>query len=156
MRASLGYGQGMTSNPDSNGGFAIVNPDDVEDHYAGSDFPGEFRRLTAELGCEQLLATLIRVPPHADFEQGTGHFHDEVEELYLVTRGTLTMRFGDEIRRVSAPAAVSVAPNTPRSHRNEHAEPAEMWAISRKIDRTDATKIDDFWEASADASQHRQ
>ena len=30
-----------------------------------------------------------------DFEQGTGHFREEVEELYRVTRGTLTMRFGD-------------------------------------------------------------
>jgi mannose-6-phosphate isomerase-like protein (cupin superfamily) len=155
MRATLGYGQGMTSNPDSNGGFAIVNPDEVEDRYAGSDVPGEFRRLTAELGCEQLSVTLIRVPPHSDFGQGTGHFHDEVEELYLVTRGTLTMRFGDEIRTVHAPAAVSLAPGTPRSHRNEHAEPVEMWAISRKIDRADATKIDGFWVASADASQHR-
>jgi mannose-6-phosphate isomerase-like protein (cupin superfamily) len=96
------------------------------------------------------------VPPHSDFEQGTGHFHDEVEELYLVTRGTLTMRFGDEIRTVRAPAAVSVAPSTPRSHRNEHGEPVEMWAISRKIDRPDATKIDDFWEVSADARQHRE
>ena len=53
----------MTSNPDSNGGFAIVNPDDVEDHYEGSDVPG------------------------------------------------------DEIRTVRAPAAVSVAPGTPRQHR---------------------------------------
>jgi hypothetical protein len=48
-----------------------VNPDDVQDHYEGSDVPGEFRRLTAELGCEQLSATLIRAPPHSDFEQGT-------------------------------------------------------------------------------------
>jgi mannose-6-phosphate isomerase-like protein (cupin superfamily) len=155
MGVTLGYGQGMTSNRDSNGGFAIVNPDEVEDHYEGSDVPGEFRRLTSELGCEQLAATLIRVPPNSDFEQGSGHFHDEVEELYLVTRGTLTMRFGDEIRTVRAPAAVSVAPSTPRSHRNETAEPVEMWAISRRIDHSDATKIDDFWEASADARQHR-
>ena len=145
----------MTNNRDSNSGFAVVNPDEVEDHYEGSGVPGEFRRLTADLGCEQLSVTLIRVPPNSDFEQGTGHFHDEVEELYLVTRGTLTMRFGDEVRTVRAPAAVSVAPNTPRSHRNESAEPVEMWAISRKIDHGDATKIDDFWEASADAKQHR-
>src|SRR5262249_39562002 len=127
----------------------------VADHYKGSDVPGEFRRLTDELGCEQLSVTLIRVPPHSDFEQGTGHFHDEVEELYLVTRGTLTMRFGDEIRRVNAPAAVRVAASTPRSHRNENAEPVEMWAISRKVDAPDASKIDDFWEASADAKQRR-
>jgi mannose-6-phosphate isomerase-like protein (cupin superfamily) len=135
-------------------GYAIVDPDDVRDAYEGTDVPGEFRRLTRALGCEQLSATLIRVPPHSDFEQGTGHFHDEVEELYLVTRGTLTMRFGDEVHRVGPNAAVRVAPQTPRSHRNEGEEPVEMWAISRKIDHSDATKIDDFWEASPDARQH--
>jgi mannose-6-phosphate isomerase-like protein (cupin superfamily) len=134
--------------------YAILHPDDVRDTYEGSDVPGEFRRLTGPLGCEQLAATLIRVPAHADFEQGTGHFHDDVEELYLVTRGTLTMRFGDEIRTVGPGSAVRVAPRTPRSHRNEGDEPVEMWAISRKIDRSDATKIDDFWEASPDARQH--
>jgi mannose-6-phosphate isomerase-like protein (cupin superfamily) len=135
--------------------YAIVNPDDVDDAYAGTDVPGEFRRLTHALGCQQLAATLIRVPPHSDFEQGTGHFHDEIEEVYLLTRGTLTMRFGDEVREVSAPAAVRVAPRTPRSHRNEGDEPVEMWAVSRKLDHRDATKLDDFWEASPDAEQHR-
>jgi mannose-6-phosphate isomerase-like protein (cupin superfamily) len=136
-------------------GYEIVDPDAVEDVYAGTGVPGEFRSLTGALGCEQLAATLIRVPPHSDFEQGTGHFHDEVEELYLITRGTLTMRFGDDIHTVSAPAAVRVAPSTPRSHRNEGSEPVDMWAISRRIDHGDATKIDTFWEASPDASQHR-
>jgi len=135
-------------------GYAIVAADDVDDAYAGSDVPGEFRRLTDALGCEQLAVTLIRVPPHSDFEQGTGHFHDEVEELYLVTRGSLLMRFGDDIRRVAAGCAVRVAPRTPRSHRNEGDEPVEMWAISRRIDHGDATKLDDFWEASPDARQH--
>jgi mannose-6-phosphate isomerase-like protein (cupin superfamily) len=134
--------------------YAIVDPDDVKDSYDGTDVPGEFRRLTTALAAEQLSATLIRIPPHSDFEQGTGHFHDEVEELYLVTRGTLTMRFGDAIESVSAPSAVRVAPRTPRSHRNEGDEPVEMWAISRKIDHGDATKLDDFWEASPDARQH--
>jgi mannose-6-phosphate isomerase-like protein (cupin superfamily) len=71
-----------------------------------------------------------------------------------VTSGTLTMRFGDEIRTVSAPAAVRVAARTPRSHRNEREEPVEMWAISRQLGRRDSTKLDDFWEASPDAEQH--
>jgi mannose-6-phosphate isomerase-like protein (cupin superfamily) len=136
-------------------GYRIVDPDDVRDAYAGSDVPGEFRRLTDALGCEQVAVTLIRVPPHSDFEQGTGHTHDEIEELYLVTRGTLTMRFGDEVRHVSAPAAVRVAASTPRSHRNEGDEPVDMWAVSPRIDGDGGNKIDDFWEASADASQHR-
>jgi mannose-6-phosphate isomerase-like protein (cupin superfamily) len=136
--------------------YAIVHPDDVKDSYDGSDVPGEFRRLTRALGCEQLAATLMRIPAHSDFEQGTGHYHAEVEELYLVVRGTLTMRFGDDIEQVGPGCAVRVAPRTPRSHRNEGDEPVEMWAISRKIDHSDATKIDDFWEASPDARQRRE
>jgi mannose-6-phosphate isomerase-like protein (cupin superfamily) len=135
--------------------YAIVAADEVRDVYEGSDVPGEFRPLTDALDCEQLSVTLIRVPPHSDFEQGTGHYHDEVEELYLVTRGTLTMRFGDDVHAVGAGSAVRVAPPTPRSHRNEGDEPVEMWAVSRHIDRSDATKIDDFWPASPDAEQHR-
>jgi mannose-6-phosphate isomerase-like protein (cupin superfamily) len=135
--------------------YSIVCADDVEDVYAGADVPGEFRPLTELLAGEQLAATLIRIPPHSDFEQGTGHYHDEQEELYLVTRGTLTMRFGDDIRTVGAGSAVRVAPRTPRSHRNEGDEPVDMWAVSWRRAQPDATKIDDFWEASPRASQRR-
>jgi mannose-6-phosphate isomerase-like protein (cupin superfamily) len=134
--------------------YTIVDPAYADDEYAGSDVPGEFRSLTSDLGCSQLAVTLIRLPPQSDFEQGTGHFHDEIEELHLVTRGTLTMRSGGEIRAVSAPAGVRVAPTTPRSHRNEGDEPVEMWAVSPKPGRGDATKLDDFWEASSKARQH--
>ena len=133
----------------------IVRADDVEDVYAGSDVPGEFRPLSDALGTEQIAVTLIRIPPHSDFEQGTGHFHDEQEEVYIVTRGTLTMRFADDVCALSAGSAVRVAARTPRSHRNEGNEPVEMWAISRRVDHSDATKIDDFWAASPDAEQHR-
>jgi mannose-6-phosphate isomerase-like protein (cupin superfamily) len=135
--------------------YMIVHADDVEDHYAGTSVPGEFRRLTDALGAEQVALTLIRVPPHCDFEQGTGHYHEEIEELYVVTRGTLTMRFGDAVERVRAGSAVRVAPGTPRSHRNEGDEPVEMWAVSRQLGRGDAVKLDDFWEASPDAAQER-
>ena len=144
----------MTTNPENTPEFGILRADDAQDEYAGTDVPGEFRSLTSALGCGQLAATVIRVPPHSDFEQGTGHFHDEIEELYLVTRGTLTMRFGDEIPMVSAPAALRVAPKTPRSHRNEGVEAGEMWAISRRLDQHDATLLNDFWEASPEARQH--
>jgi quercetin dioxygenase-like cupin family protein len=135
--------------------YKIVHADDVKNPYDGSDVPGEFRRLTDALDCEQVAVTLIRVPPHSDFEQGTGHYHDEVEEIYIVARGTLTFRTGDEINRVSAPSVVRCAPSTPRSHRTEGDEPVELWAISKKLDHADATKIDEFWEASPEAAQKR-
>jgi mannose-6-phosphate isomerase-like protein (cupin superfamily) len=135
--------------------YTIIHADDVDDVYAGTSVPGEFRPLTPALAAEQLAATLIRVPPHSDFEQGTGHHHEELEELYLVTSGTLTMRFGDDVHRIRAGSAVRVAPRTPRSHRNEGDEPVEMWAISRRLGHGDAVKIDAFWAASPDAVQER-
>jgi mannose-6-phosphate isomerase-like protein (cupin superfamily) len=136
--------------------YTVVGADDVDDVYAGTDVPGEFRSLARALGAEQLAITLIRVPPHSDFEQGTGHYHREVEELYVIGRGTLTMRFGDDVVKVGAGSVVRVAPATRRSHRNEGDEPVEMWAVSRKPDREDAVKIDEFWEASPDAAQTRR
>jgi mannose-6-phosphate isomerase-like protein (cupin superfamily) len=135
--------------------YTIVNADEVRDFYEGTDVPGEFRRLTKDLGAEQLGITLIRIPPHSDFEQSTGHYHDEIEEIYIITRGTLTMRFGDDIKKVSAGSVVRVAPKTPRSHRNEGDEPVDMWAISKQLGQADHTKIDNFWEASPKAKQTR-
>jgi mannose-6-phosphate isomerase-like protein (cupin superfamily) len=135
--------------------YEIVAATDCDDAYAGSDVPGEFRRLSDALGAEQVALTLIRVPPHCDFEQGTGHHHEQIEEVYLVTRGTLTMRLGDDVHEVAAGSAVRVAPRTTRSHRNLGDEPVEVWAISRTNDHSDATKVDDFWEASPEARQTR-
>jgi mannose-6-phosphate isomerase-like protein (cupin superfamily) len=135
--------------------YSIVRADDVKDEYEGTDVPGEFRSLGEALGAQQLSITLIRVPPHSDFEQGTGHFHDETEELYVIARGTLTMRFEDEVREVEAGSVVRVAPTTRRSHRNEGDVPVEIWAVSRSNGMGDAHKIDDFWEASPGAAQKR-
>lgn len=135
--------------------YSIVKADEAEDAYADSDVPGEFRSLTEALEAEQVAVTLIRIPPHSDFEQGTGHRHSEIEEIYLVTRGTLTMRFGNEIETVGAGTAVRVAAQTVRSHRNEGDEPVEIWAISPVNDQDSGEKVDDFWEASPEAVQHR-
>jgi quercetin dioxygenase-like cupin family protein len=136
-------------------GYSIVSAADVENPYDGTSVPGEFRSLTDALGSEQVAVTLIRVPPHSDFEQGTGHYHEHQEEIYIVTRGALTMRLGDDVRVVAAGSAVRVAAQTPRSHRNEGDEPVEMWAVSRKEDERDSVKLDDFWEASPAAVQER-
>jgi mannose-6-phosphate isomerase-like protein (cupin superfamily) len=133
--------------------YKIVKADNVFDHYADSDVPGEFRRLTPELDSEQLAITLIRIPAHCDFEQSTGHYHNEIEEIYIITKGELTMRFDDSIEKVGAGSVVRVAPKTTRSHRNEGDKLVEMWAISKKLDHRDATKVDGFWPPSDLAKQ---
>lgn len=134
-------------------GYSIVRADDVDDAYASTDVPGEFRSLKRALGAEQVAVTLIRVPPHSDFEQGTGHFHEELEEIYIVTAGTLMMRFDDTVEEVTAGSVVRVAPGTTRSHRNEGDKSVEIWAVSRKLEDGDSTKVEDFWEASSSASR---
>jgi len=136
--------------------YSIVDADEVKDAYADGDVPGEFRALTDALGAEQVAVTLIRVPPHSDFEQGTGHRHGQQEELYIVTRGTLTMRFDEEVREVPAGSVARIAPATVRSHRNLGEEPVEMWAVSRKIEESDSEKVEDFWEASPEARQRAE
>jgi quercetin dioxygenase-like cupin family protein len=139
----------------SGAGYAVASADDVEDSYATDpDVPGEFHNLTETLGAEQVAVTLMRIPPHSDLEQGTGHRHDEIEELYIVAKGTLTMRFGDEVQEVRAGSVARVAPDVVRSHRNEGDEPVEVWAVSQARGNSDATKVDDFWEASPAAKQH--
>ncbi len=134
--------------------FTIVSADDVDDVYAGSDVPGQFRPLKEALGCEQVAVTLIRVPPHSDFEQGTGHSHGEIEEVYIVTGGPLEMKFGDEVRTVQPGSAVRIPPETVRSHRNVSDETVEIWAISKILGHSDSNKVDDFWDPSGDASRH--
>jgi mannose-6-phosphate isomerase-like protein (cupin superfamily) len=133
--------------------YSIVRADEVDDSYAGTDVPGEFHSLKEALETEQVAVTLIRVPPHSDFEQGTGHFHEELEEIYILTRGILTMRFDEDVEEVRAGAVVRVAPGTTRSHRNEGEEPVEVWAVSRKIEDQDANKVEGFWEASPSAQR---
>jgi mannose-6-phosphate isomerase-like protein (cupin superfamily) len=145
---------GVSDADPSSDGYAVVDPNQVENFHDGTDIPGEFRQLTEALGARQLAVTFVRVPAHTDFERGTGHIHEEIEELYLVTRGTLTMRCGEDVLSLRAPAAVRVDPQTPRSHRNEGDEPVEMWAVSRWMERSDSTKIDDFWDASPEAGRH--
>lgn len=132
--------------------YSIVKADEVDNPYDGTDVPGEFRSLKEALGSEQIAVTLIRVPPHSDFEQGTGHHHDELEELYIVTSGTLTMRFDEAVEQVAAGSVVRVAPGTTRSHRNEGDEPVEIWAVSRRIEEEDSTKVEDFWAPSERAA----
>ncbi len=135
--------------------YTVLDADQARDVYADTDVPGEFRSLTEALGAEQLALTLIRIPPHSDFEQGTGHYHDQIEEIYLVTGGTLTMRFGDDVVEVACGSAARVAAGTPRSHRNVGDEPVELWAISRRDPDDGGTKIDDFWKPSSEARSRR-
>lgn len=90
--------------------YKVITVTNIPDIFAGTNVPGEFRSLTSALGSKQLAVTFIHIPPHSDFEQGTGHYHKEIEEVYIITKGTLTMRFGNDVQKVSAGSVARVAP----------------------------------------------
>jgi hypothetical protein len=80
---------------------------------------------------------------------------DEVEDAYADEDvpgefRALTDPLGSEQVAVML---MRVPPQTVRSHRNRGDEPVELWAVSRKIEDSDSTKVEDFWEASPEASQ---
>jgi mannose-6-phosphate isomerase-like protein (cupin superfamily) len=74
---------------------------------------------------------------------------DEAEDAYAGT----DVPGGEEVEQVPSGSVVRVAPNTTRSHRNEGDEPVEMWAVSRRIEEQEATKVEDFWEPSDRAAR---
>lgn len=59
----------------------------------------------------------------------------------------------DDVEDLEAGSVIRVAPGTTRSHRNEGEQPVEIWAVSRKIEGEDSTKVENFWEPSPSASQ---
>jgi mannose-6-phosphate isomerase-like protein (cupin superfamily) len=137
-------------------GYSVVDPAEVHNWHEGTDVPGDYRPLTEALQARQLAATFVEVPPHTDFERGVGHFHEEIEEIYLISRGTLTMRCGADVLQLSAPRAVRVDPKTPRSYRNEGSDRVEMWVVSRQLGYSDSTKVPEFWSASPAAARRNR
>lgn len=78
-------------------------------------------------------------------QAGTRHWHGEIEDLDLITNGTLTIRPWDEVEEVEPETAMWVTPQTVRSNRKEGGEPVEMQAISHSDNGFDSKKVDYFW-----------
>jgi hypothetical protein len=66
------------------------------------------------------------------------------------------MRCAEDVMHISAPTAVRVDPNTPRSYRNEGDDPVEMWVVSRLLGYSDSTKVPGFWSASSASARRNR
>jgi uncharacterized cupin superfamily protein len=76
--------------------------------------PG-FRKIRRELGVQAFGVNAIVLPP--DYESRV-HRHERQEELYIVLRGELEMRLGDERRLLGPGGLARVDAATVRSLRN--------------------------------------
>ena len=125
--------------------YTIVKREDAEDVLG--DYPGEMRMLTGPLGAEQVALTWRRMPQHTGGKGGYGHRHKSQEELYLVLKGVLQFKLGDDVVDVPAGCAVRVPASTWRSVWNDKPEDAELVIVSTRVDGPDAEAelLPDFW-----------
>ena len=76
--------------------------------------PG-FRKIRRELGVQAFGVNAIVLPP--GYESRI-HYHERQQELYIVLRGEIEMRLGDERRVLGAGGLARVDAGTVRSLRN--------------------------------------
>jgi len=128
-------------------GHTVIALHDVPD--ALGDYPGEMRYLTGPLGTRQVALTHRRMPAGTGGKGSYGHHHRTQEEVYLVTRGRLEFKLGDEVVEVGAGSAVRVAPEVVRSVWNEGPADAELFIFSTRIEdlRADVVLKQNFWPA---------
>jgi uncharacterized cupin superfamily protein len=89
-------------------GWAVGSVDDM------GEGPG-FRKIRRELGVEAFGVNAVVLPPGYE---GRIHSHERQEELYIVLRGEIEFRLGDERRTLGPGGLARVDAATMRSPRN--------------------------------------
>lgn len=96
-------------------GYTHLNLADLDDVAPAHGFGDrwEARGARTALDAEQTGAMYFRL--HAGKRSPFVHRHDAAEEIYVILRGTGTIRLGDEVRDVRELDAIRVAPRTARA-----------------------------------------
>jgi mannose-6-phosphate isomerase-like protein (cupin superfamily) len=117
--------------------YTIMRAAEAPD-YTG-DAPGAFIGYARPMGSEQLGLNvrvlepgMAHVPPGED--ETAGHSHDDVEEIYFVLEGEVTIKVGDDVHTLGPRDAMRIPPETPRASRNDGDANAALLMVSKKMD----------------------
>ena len=130
--------------------YSIMRAGDAPDFTQGKASP--FLGYGRPMGSEQLALNFrvlapgaAHVPPGG--EPGNGHSHTNIEEIYLVLDGELTMKVGDDVLTLGPRDAILMAPGTPRASRNETDAETTFAMISVKVadQSTETHTHENFW-----------
>jgi mannose-6-phosphate isomerase-like protein (cupin superfamily) len=131
--------------------YTVVRRAEATD--AMSKYPGfgEMRLFTEAAGAEQVAISWRSMPPGTGGRGSYGHRHRDQEEIYLVVRGNVTFKVGDDEFEVGPHTAVRVAADAFRSVHNDAGEEAELVICSVRgrggEDETEMTP--GFWPEDA-------
>jgi mannose-6-phosphate isomerase-like protein (cupin superfamily) len=129
-------------------GYTVVKREDAYDAMEQYPGYGEMRYYTQPLAAEQVAITWRTMPPGTGGKGSYGHRHKTQEEIYMVLRGTVQAKLGDDVLELGPGNAVRVAPEVVRSFHNDGPEEVELVICSVRLpdhSPPDAETVDDFW-----------
>jgi mannose-6-phosphate isomerase-like protein (cupin superfamily) len=113
--------------------YKILRGAEAPDFTGGTDSP--FLGFAQPMGAQQIAVNVrvlapgaAHVPPNED--PGLGHSHKTIEELYLVMKGEIELKVGDDVHTLGERDAVLLAPTTIRAVRNPSGEEAAFVMVS--------------------------
>lgn len=133
--------------------YAVLKAADAPDHAQGQT-PGHEFRGYGGLGSEQVSLNVIHLEPGATHKvpgmsDDIGHSHEEIDEVYIVAAGEVTVKVGDDVLVLGPLDAIRMAPGVMRASRNTSDEPATVIMLSPKMrDPQGQSHFEDgFWPA---------
>jgi uncharacterized cupin superfamily protein len=128
-------------------GYKVLRADEAPD-FTG-DAPGAFVGYGRPMGAEQIAFNVrvlepgtTNVPP--GYDSSLGHSHSEIEEIYFVIDGEITVKADDDVLTLGPRDANLLPAGTIRSVRNTSATQAAFAMVSVKMD--DPVKGSSFHE----------
>ena len=130
--------------------YTVLRATDAPD-YSGGD-PSRFLGYARPMGSGQLGLNVRELAPGAsnvppgDPATG-GHSHGEVEELYFVLEGDVTVKVDDDEVVLGPRDAVLMQPGAVHMLRNCSKAPAAVLMVSRQVanPREESIWVEDFW-----------
>lgn len=117
-------------------GYKVLRGAEAPD-YTG-DAPGAFLGYARPMGAEQIAFNVrvlapgtTNVPP--GYDEALGHSHTEIEEIYFVIDGELTVKADDDVLTLGPRDAIFLPAGTVRSVRNESDAEAALAMVSVKM-----------------------